>query len=77
MKLAITGGTGFVGSHLIDAALAAGHEVQALARRDQPERPDLAWRLGRDEQVTDERRRLTELRNFLESLRRVAIRNLH
>ena len=46
MKLAITGGTGFVGSHLIDAALAAGHEVQALARRDQPERPDLAWIAG-------------------------------
>ena len=38
MKLAITGGTGFVGSHLIDAALAAGHQVQALTRREQPER---------------------------------------
>ena len=25
MKLAITGATGFVGSHLLDAALAAGH----------------------------------------------------
>ena len=38
VKLAITGGTGFVGSHLIDAALAAGHEVGALTRRDQPPR---------------------------------------
>ena len=37
MKLAITGGTGFVGSHLIDAALAAGHEVKALTRREQPD----------------------------------------
>ena len=34
MKLAITGGTGFVGSHLVDAALAGGHEVKALTRRD-------------------------------------------
>ena len=33
MRLAITGGTGFVGSHVIEAALAAGHEVRALTRR--------------------------------------------
>src|SRR5215213_5801217 len=46
MKLAITGGTGFVGSHLIDAALAAGHEVAALARRDQPPRERLQWIAG-------------------------------
>lgn len=43
MKLAITGGTGFVGSHLIDAALAAGHDVKALTRREQPPRERLAW----------------------------------
>jgi nucleoside-diphosphate-sugar epimerase len=43
MKLAITGGTGFVGSHLLDAALAAGHQVAALARRDQPPRENLLW----------------------------------
>ncbi|MCP4028704.1 MAG: NAD-dependent epimerase/dehydratase family protein, partial [Sphingomonas sp.] len=36
--LAITGGTGFVGSRLIDLALAAGHEVRALTRRPQPAR---------------------------------------
>ena len=46
MKLAITGGTGFVGTHLIDGALAAGHEVQALARRAQPPRERLAWIAG-------------------------------
>jgi nucleoside-diphosphate-sugar epimerase len=46
MKLAITGGTGFVGSHLIDAALAAGHEVQALTRREQPERDRVLWVSG-------------------------------
>jgi nucleoside-diphosphate-sugar epimerase len=46
MKLAITGGTGFVGSHLIDAALAVGHQVQALTRRDQPERDRVLWIAG-------------------------------
>jgi len=43
MKLAVTGGTGFVGSHLIDAALAAGHSVLALTRRPQQSRPGLSW----------------------------------
>jgi nucleoside-diphosphate-sugar epimerase len=43
MKLAITGGTGFVGSHLIDLALASGHDVHALTRRDQPERASVTW----------------------------------
>lgn len=43
MRLAITGGTGFVGSHLIDAALAVGHEINALTRRDQAPREGLTW----------------------------------
>jgi len=46
MKLAITGGTGFVGAHLLDAALDAGHIVKALTRRDQPPREGLAWVSG-------------------------------
>ena len=46
MRLAITGGTGFVGSHLLDVALAAGHEVQALTRREQPPRDRLEWISG-------------------------------
>ena len=46
MRIAITGGTGFVGSHLIDAALTAGHEVAALARREQPPRDNLHWISG-------------------------------
>lgn len=46
MILAMTGGTGFVGSHLIDAALAAGHQVKALTRRDQPERGGVQWIAG-------------------------------
>jgi nucleoside-diphosphate-sugar epimerase len=43
MRLAVTGGTGFVGSHLIDAALAAGHDVAALTRREQLGRERLHW----------------------------------
>jgi len=33
MKIAVFGGTGFVGSHVVDALMAAGHEVSALVRR--------------------------------------------
>jgi nucleoside-diphosphate-sugar epimerase len=43
MRLAVTGGTGFVGSHLLDQALAAGHQVNALTRREQPEHDAVAW----------------------------------
>jgi nucleoside-diphosphate-sugar epimerase len=46
MKLAVTGATGFVGSHLLDCAVAAGHEVCALTRRQQPERDRVAWISG-------------------------------
>ncbi|MBK2451879.1 SDR family oxidoreductase, partial [Escherichia coli] len=41
--LAITGGTGFVGSTLIDLALARGHQVRALTRRPQPTRDGVTW----------------------------------
>lgn len=46
MILAVTGGTGFVGSHLIDRALAAGHTIRALARKPQPPRDGVAWLPG-------------------------------
>ena len=46
MKLAVTGATGFVGSHLVDAALVAGHRIAALTRREQPPRDGLAWIAG-------------------------------
>ncbi|WP_404711307.1 NAD-dependent epimerase/dehydratase family protein [Sphingomonas sp. MMS24-J13] len=46
MKLAITGGTGFVGSHLIAQAVAAGHEVRALTRRPQPAAEGVSWSEG-------------------------------
>ncbi|KPF61913.1 NAD-dependent epimerase/dehydratase family protein [Porphyrobacter sp. AAP60] len=44
--LAITGATGFVGSAVMDAALAQGHQVKALARRDQPARAGVEWVRG-------------------------------
>ena len=43
VKLAITGGTGFVGSHLVKAALANSHRVTALARRPQSRKERLTW----------------------------------
>jgi nucleoside-diphosphate-sugar epimerase len=46
MRLAMTGGTGFVGSHLVDSAIAAGHEVVALTRREQPPRERVTWVAG-------------------------------
>jgi nucleoside-diphosphate-sugar epimerase len=43
LRLAVTGGTGFVGGRLIELALAAGHEIRALTRRPQPERTGIDW----------------------------------
>jgi len=42
----VTGGTGFVGSHAIEAALAAGHDLRALTRRPQPARAGVTWVAG-------------------------------
>lgn len=44
--VALTGGTGFVGSHVIDQALAAGIKLRALTRRPQPERAGVTWISG-------------------------------
>lgn len=41
--LAVTGGTGFVGSTLIALGLDAGHEVRALTRRAQQPRDRVTW----------------------------------
>jgi nucleoside-diphosphate-sugar epimerase len=43
MRIAITGGTGFVGSHLIELALAEGHQVNALTRRPQDAQTGVNW----------------------------------
>lgn len=44
--LAITGATGFVGSAVLAEALAQGHTVRALARRDQSVRAGVEWVRG-------------------------------
>ncbi len=44
--LAITGATGFVGSAVLNAALAEGHQVKALARREQAPRAGVEWVRG-------------------------------
>jgi dTDP-L-rhamnose 4-epimerase len=40
MKVLITGGAGFIGSHLADRLLAGGHEVRALDNLDRQVHPD-------------------------------------
>ena len=44
--LALTGATGFVGKATVDHALASGHHVRALTRRDQPPRDGVTWIAG-------------------------------
>ncbi|MES2754791.1 MAG: NAD(P)-dependent oxidoreductase [Pseudomonadota bacterium] len=46
MIVAITGATGFVGTRLVERALAAGHNVRALTRRPQPARAGMTWVAG-------------------------------
>jgi nucleoside-diphosphate-sugar epimerase len=46
MRIAVTGGTGFVGSALVDRAIAEGHEIVALTRRPQDERKGVTWVSG-------------------------------
>ena len=46
MKLAITGGTGFVGARLLGAATSNGHQVRALTRRATASRPGVEWVAG-------------------------------
>ena len=59
---------------LVEAGLVRGpadldEHVRLIEALDaEPDRSDLAWRLGLDEQVTDARLRRTEIRNFLERL---------
>jgi nucleoside-diphosphate-sugar epimerase len=43
VTIALTGGTGFVGSRFLDIALDAGHEVKALTRRPQRPRRRVEW----------------------------------
>jgi nucleoside-diphosphate-sugar epimerase len=43
VKLAVTGGTGFVGRRLIQLAVQRGHEVRALTRRPQEQQKNVEW----------------------------------
>lgn len=46
MKIALTGGTGFVGRAFVAKALEEGHELNALTRRAQEARPGVTWIAG-------------------------------
>ncbi len=46
LTLAVTGGTGFVGSHLLRLAVAQGHHVRALTRSPQIVQPSVTWIAG-------------------------------
>lgn len=42
-RVVVTGGTGFVGSHLVDALVSRGDEVTVLGTRGAPESPPPLW----------------------------------
>jgi nucleoside-diphosphate-sugar epimerase len=61
MKLFVTGGTGFIGSHFLQAALAAGHEVVAL-RRNKASSPRI--KLSVEPQWLDREMGVVEIADF-------------
>jgi len=46
LTLAVTGGTGFVGRHLLRLVTGLGHHVRALTRSPQPAQPGVSWISG-------------------------------
>jgi nucleoside-diphosphate-sugar epimerase len=46
MIVVLTGGTGFLGGHILDRLIEAGHQVRALARKPQLDRDSVKWISG-------------------------------
>lgn len=44
MRCAVTGGSGFIGSHVVDALIDAGHQVVILDHRVRPHRDDVEFK---------------------------------
>jgi nucleoside-diphosphate-sugar epimerase len=53
MIIAMTGATGFLGGHVLDRMIEAGHQVRALARKPQAARNGVIWVAGDLEQPGD------------------------
>ena len=65
MTIAVTGGTGFVGSRFLDVAVQAGQQVRALTRKPQPARDCVEWVEGSLEHPDSLRRLVTNSRSVV------------